>query len=763
VERGTGAAAIGAVTASADRPHPGDLVRIRAERWRVLGWLPYDDAAVVDVAGCDRTNRGTVARFLLPFEPIERLPLAPAPRVVRPAEWRRIACRALADATPTWRSLRAATRSRIDIVPFQLEPALAVTAGRACRLLIADEVGLGKTVQAGLIVAEVLAREPDAHALVVCPAGLRDQWRHELLDRFGLPAALLDAAGIARTSAAHAARVNPWSSQRLIVTSIDYIKRPEVMRALEPLIWDVVVFDEAHGLTGPSDRATAAGLLGARARRVVLLTATPHAGDEDAYRRLCRIGEVDDGAPLMVFRRRRADVGIPSKRKALTLNVRPSASEVAMHEALGTYAQQVWTAGTEPGARLAMTVLTRRACSSASSLARSVERRLSLLAGDTTPDRQLLLPLLESSDDDEPDAVLGIAGLPDRQEEHRTLEGLLALARDAARRESKVAALLRLLRRLDEPAIVFTEYRDTLIHLAGCVTQPAVQLHGGLSARERRAATAAFTAGDARLLLATDAASEGLNLHQRCRLVVNLELPWTPSRLEQRVGRVDRIGQQRRVHAIQLVARGTREALLTERLAERSERARTSLTGTAALQRDGAAEAARLRTARALLERSAGNPEPRPVVCTLRCRPWRRPALFWAWSALFASRGDSALWDGLIAASAAPATAGETASLARELSLARLDLLQQELAPFVELHERRERALMDGVRKHYARLAAGLAQRGLFDRRAERAASAQRALLDEAIACVETRLRTLDGWKEPRLDECRLIFALTLR
>jgi SNF2 family DNA or RNA helicase len=232
-----------------------------------------------------------------------------------------------------------------------------------------------------------------------------------------------------------------------------------------------------------------------------------------------------------------------------------------MHAALVEYASLVCDqpATSTNGARLAMSVLTRRACSSASSLARSVERRMALLGTSAVPAApQASLPFGDERDDEEPDEVLGAAGLADTAGERVRLEHLRDLARAAAAHESKPAALRRLLARAREPAIVFTEYRDTLRHLRDAIGEGATaELHGGLTHRERADAIGAFAAGRARLLLATDAASEGLNLHHRCRLVVNLELPWTPLRLEQRIGRVDRIGQRRRVHAVNLVAAET--------------------------------------------------------------------------------------------------------------------------------------------------------------------------------------------------------------
>ena len=201
-----------------DRLQPGDAVRIRGERWVVHRQGLHDEVATLDVRGADRGNAGRTARFLLPFEPIERLVAAREPRIVRAARWRLLARNALALATPRIDSLRTARSSRFDVMPYQLEPALAVTGGIGCRLLIADDVGLGKTVQAGVIIAELLERQPEGHALVVCPAGLRSQWQEELQSRFGLAATLLDAAGLARVAADFDATANPWSACRLIIT-----------------------------------------------------------------------------------------------------------------------------------------------------------------------------------------------------------------------------------------------------------------------------------------------------------------------------------------------------------------------------------------------------------------------------------------------------------------------------------------------------------------------------------------------------------------
>jgi len=154
------------------------------------------------------------------------------------------------------------------------------------------------------------------------------------------------------------------------------------------------------------------------------------------------------------------------------------------------------------------------------------------------------------------------------------LSALADRAAFAEAHDSKRRALGRILDRVREPVIVFTEYRDTLEALRADAGEDAVVLHGGMDRFERTAAVSRFTSGGARVLLATDAAGEGLNLQPRCRLVINLELPWNPMRLEQRIGRVDRIGQPRTVHAVNLLASGTAESEVLVRLAARLDRAR---------------------------------------------------------------------------------------------------------------------------------------------------------------------------------------------
>jgi hypothetical protein len=172
-------------------PHlrTGDLVHVRRQRWRVVDVRVYERCQLLALAGIEPGNRGLERRVLTPFDTVAANDREAALQFVRPQRWRR-ACRALlADDAPA-AGLRAARSARIDLLPHQLEPALAILSGRGARVLLADDVGLGKTIQAGLIIAELRARGIAERVLIVTPAGLRDQWAEELSARFDITASI---------------------------------------------------------------------------------------------------------------------------------------------------------------------------------------------------------------------------------------------------------------------------------------------------------------------------------------------------------------------------------------------------------------------------------------------------------------------------------------------------------------------------------------------------------------------------------------------
>jgi superfamily II DNA or RNA helicase len=485
---------------------------------------------------------------------------------------------AIADSHPAG-GLRCAAQTTVDLHAYQLEPALAMFCHGHTRVLVVDDVGLGKTVEAGYIVNELVKERRATRALVLVPAGLREQWRQELARLFGIEATIADSAWLAALTAEMPAESNPWQMPGIFLASQDLIKRPEVLRPLEDVTWDLVVVDEAHGCSVRSDRRAAVDAVASRAQRVVLLTATPPDDPADLTA-LCDIGQIPGGPPVAFFRRTRQDVAQGAPRSSRLMFVSPSEAELRVHDLLGRYAGLVWRESRLRGddlARLAVITLRKRALSSARSLAVSAERRLAILNGRAAPGAwQLRLPLDPDeyeTEDDEPGAALGAPGLANASRERRWLSTIVQAAQRAASQESKIRWLRRFLDRVREPALVFTEYRDTLQRLQSVIGRDrrVLVLHGGMPARERSRIQRLFNESPS-VLLATDAASEGLNLHHRCRLVIHYELPWSTARLEQRAGRVDRLGQSRPVHELALVARTDAERVVLGPLLQRASR-----------------------------------------------------------------------------------------------------------------------------------------------------------------------------------------------
>lgn len=555
----------------------GALLDVRGQRWLLTRAAPYGHCTILTLEGRGAANANERLQVIDPFD--RPRPIAATKIVRRPRRAvLRAALGAIVDARPA-HGLWMAAAASIDLLPYQLEPALAAVSGTT-RLLLADAVGLGKTIQAGLLLAELSERGWVERALIICPAGLCDTWARELALRFNIRAGIVDQRAIADRIASLPAGVNPWADHAVAIASIDFIKRAEVMAAIASAPIDLLIADEAHHLAPGTDRGEAAGRLAARAPWCVLVSATPHSGDEAAFTYLKNIGSHRE--PIAIFRRSRGDVGLAGARRSHLLAVGPTGEESALFTALDRYTRAIWheRGRHDRAVRLIAITLARRAASSAAAITRTLLRRHELLASALPLPAQPLLPWDDGDDSDriETDAILAIPGLDSTGDELAAIARLIELSRRCAI-SSKMRHLVRLLDRVGEPAIVFTEYRDTLDALVA-ILQPhrrIAALHGGVPAAMRRLAVDALNEGRVDVLVATDAAGEGLNLHHRCRLVIDVELPWNPLRLEQRIGRVDRIGQSRIVHAIRMFHRGTIEQRVLAHLRLRDRRAAAAL------------------------------------------------------------------------------------------------------------------------------------------------------------------------------------------
>src|SRR5215471_1513592 len=357
--------------------HAGELVRVRGERWRIVSTTPFDGCQLVTIAGATTGNYGVERQLLAPFDAIDPIPSSRAPRMAGTVRWRRALRDLLHRGLPG--ELRATANATIELLPHQLQPALAVVDGLGCRLLLADDVGLGKTIEAGAIVAELRARGAADRVLILTPPGLREQWSQELMARFAIRADVVDFRTVQERVATLHPGVNPWTTWPVAIASVDYVKRPEVLRAVGARPWDVVIVDEAHRVASDGDRHNAVALLASHASYVILLTATPHSGDAQAFESLCGIGA--HGDRLLVFRRTRRALSTAVDRRAHRLLVQSSVEERRMHARLAAFERAVRAERGEADrdAWLALAVLRKRAFSSAHALHLSIARRLDSL------------------------------------------------------------------------------------------------------------------------------------------------------------------------------------------------------------------------------------------------------------------------------------------------------------------------------------------------------------------------------------------------
>lgn len=741
--------------------------------WTRLGWTSGDDGVRCVRVAISEADAPDLDTLLQPFDDLRPIDV--------PRRARRVSTRWLQMWVASWpvmswpaMPMAAAVDLPVALLAHQLSPTLAMVRGQSARLLLADPVGQGKTIEAGLLLGELGARGAADRVLVVTPLTLRNQWRAELDRLCRLDADAIDRAALRVRERQAPPDIGPFHAPGRMILSIDLAKQPDMLARLVRGCWDVLVIDEAHGVSGDSARAAAAAAIGARARVVLLLTATPHAGDVVAFGRLCAIGAMGRADPLLCFRQHPVWSARRQPRH-IDISARRSAHERASTSALAAYTRKL-DQTREPTARLVAMVLRKRGLSSPAALAASLRHRMAWLAGQPRAE-QPVLPFddedVDAGDDEQP-AVMRERGLNDVGAEVALLTTALAAADRAGGHWTKLGALQRLLRRTGERVLVFTEYRDTLLALADALASEGAvaTLHGGLGVAARAAALARFASGDARVLVATDVAAEGLNLQHGCRLVVHIELPWSPARLEQRNGRVDRLGQTRRVHIWRLLGDPRHESRVLAGLSARIARMRaagidvaacgvpppapeppTAPTGVVPAAADDSNEVAQqLARVRRLLAACTRVPAGRPAV-RRRALPWlrarrlagglpqgvtvvcllpssvrgSRPVLVPVHVALTQRPpGSPSRWLAHLAASAADAAPAH-----------------RQPQPLTDLLRARERALLDRALEDQARAAVRW-QGSLFERRAARIVAAARGGAAQRIEEHRQRLKELD-------------------
>ncbi|MEP7217648.1 MAG: DISARM system SNF2-like helicase DrmD [Bacteroidota bacterium] len=520
------------------------------------------------------------------------------------------------------RSIQAPFRSGIDIEDYQLDPIVRAIQMPRANLLIADDVGLGKTIEAGMVALELIIRHRARKILVVCPASLQVQWQEQMRDKFGLDFRIVDSNLMKDLRRSRGIHVNPWNHFPRLITSIDFLKRERPLRMFRELLpgqgepafprkFDLLIVDEAHNCA-PSGRGKyatdslrteALRLLAPHFEHKLFLTATPHNGYPESFSALLELldnqrfarATTPDRKQLAAVMVRRMKSELPPKwdgslrfpqRIIEPIEVPYTDEEREIHAALEEYsglrAKRAQDNAESMATEFVLKTLKKRLFSSPAAFLTTLEQHRKSLQ-ETRRGRAARRPTIgilrqeldrmneEYADDTQYDDAtadaLDSATLLFSEPSERELALLNQMqqwAEKASRAlDSKVNGLIDWLNTHIRPGkkwgtervILFTEYRATQKWLKEILAQQGftggdrlMTMHGGMDLEEREQVKAAFQAGGdetpVRILLATDAAAEGLNLQNHCHRLIHYEIPWNPNRLEQRNGRIDRHGQK---------------------------------------------------------------------------------------------------------------------------------------------------------------------------------------------------------------------------
>jgi superfamily II DNA or RNA helicase len=638
---------------AAEDPEVGQLVQARGQQWVVSAVdrsrQPLDELApselpgrtMVTLTSVSDDDLGEELSVIWEIEPgREVLPSSRLPEVTEEG-WddpQRLgafldAVRWGTVASADTRTLQAPFRSGIRIEEYQLEPVAKALEMPRVNLLIADDVGLGKTIEAGLIVQELLLRHRARRIIVVAPASLTGKWATEMIDRFGLAFEVLDSARLKELRRTHGLEANPFTVFPRTVISLQWLRSARIQRLLDevlvpesryPGFFDLLIVDEAHHCAPPapsvgkryaldSKQTKAVRRLGDHANHRLFLSATPHNGYAESWEallemidpnRFLRGVEPDPRLVAEIMIRRLKDAIVDADgnprfpaRTTRAIEVTYTPQERRAHELLEQYSSLRRARPGRAAARmndLVTLLLKKRLFSSPAAFAQTLHvHRASLGRDESAAHISEAVPewLEEAlgwddpdddiSQDEHEDSLLDRVGeaVDVGATEMEVLEELKQWAEDHGDREdSKARALVSEIEsicRLDgqwgnERLIVFTEYRDTLRYLAEILSARGLGgerlglLYGGMDDARREHLKAAFQKPPEdvplRILLATDAASEGIDLQNHCSRVLNYDIPFNPNRLEQRIGRVDRFGQRQAVEVTHFVGAGWESA-----------------------------------------------------------------------------------------------------------------------------------------------------------------------------------------------------------
>jgi len=496
--------------------------------------------------------------------------------------------------------LLAPSTTSVVPLPHQLEALRRAMSGDRVRYLLADEVGLGKTIEAGLIMRELKLRGLAKRILIVAPKGLVKQWVREMSQHFNEEFHYLSPADFPQYRQILPTD-NFWESNDQVICSLDSVKPLEARQGWDEAElkafnkdrfndivaagWDLIVVDEAHRIGGSSEQV-ARYLLGKGLSEaspyLLLLSATPHQGKSDGFHRLISLLDKNTFPsvqsvsrelvrPFVIRTEKRhamdekgAPLFKPRQTRLIGVEWGEHQDQRKLYEAVTHYVREGYNqALLEKKSYLGflMILMQRLVTSSTAAIISTLEKRHVALLNDQRP---VVPPSAEEEwhdlDGQEQLEALLKMRVESARNEAIEVEALLSLARkvQVAGPDAKAMALMEWIYRLqreegdaDLKVLIFTEFVPTQQMLTGFLSERGLEvvcLHGGMTMEQREVAMRRF-AGSARVLVSTDAGGEGLNL-QFCHVIINFDMPWNPMRIEQRIGRVDRIGQRFVVRAL---------------------------------------------------------------------------------------------------------------------------------------------------------------------------------------------------------------------